>query len=355
MSDFAWLAEEDELSPAALTVRAQTISPNDQDRLRWDVFFPRRNVDSTKLSEITTLDFRPVADRREWNQRGRYVPLQTPPRRDLEMVPIEAYFKVEEQELQTLAERTLSTNERAFRDIIGAAIPDRTDQLVRADYRRLEIDAMTAWANGQIVAKNPQDGQTLAASFGFDAARMQTAGTAWDDVGENAYDLFLAWLESAVDYVGPIRGAVMRLATLKAIQADAPNPTVGAPAGLTPTVRDVESRIQDELASQFEFLVIEDSLDVFDDGGTATTRTKVWPAQKVAALPAGVTIGSTAFAPVYRAMELARQVPGAGIDVRGVTVYHEGANAGRELTVEAQLNAFPVPDEQNVFVIDAGV
>lgn len=352
--DFTWLAKEDELSSAALTVRAQTISPNDQDRLLWDAFFPRRNVDSTKLSEISTLDFRPVADRREWNQRGRAVPLKTPPRRDLEMVPVESYFTIDEEELQKLAERSLSTNAEIFRRIIGARIPDRTDELVRADYRRLEIDCMTAWALGQIVAKNPQDGTTQTVSFGFDAGRYQTAGTAWSDGGVNAYDEFLAWAEDGVDSIGPIRGVTMRLATFKAIQADAPNQIPGT-TGITPTRAQVEQRVSDDLGVPFRFFIVENSLDVFNDGGTAYTRTKVWPAQRVALVPAGNAVGYAAFAPVYRAMELARQVPGAGIDIRGVTVYHDAANAGRELTVEAQLNAMPVPDEQKMWLINAGV
>ena len=63
MANFAWMAQVAALSPAALTVRAQTISPNDNGRLLWDLFFPRVNVDSVRLSEINTLDDRPAADR----------------------------------------------------------------------------------------------------------------------------------------------------------------------------------------------------------------------------------------------------------------------------------------------------
>ena len=79
----------EELSPAALTVTAQTISPNDQGRLRWDVFFPRQDVDSVDLHEVTTLDFRPVSDRREWNSPGRLIPDKTPDLRDISIVPVE--------------------------------------------------------------------------------------------------------------------------------------------------------------------------------------------------------------------------------------------------------------------------
>jgi hypothetical protein len=64
-----------------------------------------------------------------------------------------------------------------------------------------------------------------------------------------------------------------------------------------------------------------------------------------------------AFAPVARAMELARNSSGeSGIDVRGMTVYNDAdENAGRQLTVECQVNAIPIPIEARLSVIDAGI
>jgi hypothetical protein len=41
-SAFAWTESIDEVSPAALTVLAQAVSPNDNGRLKWDMFFPRK-------------------------------------------------------------------------------------------------------------------------------------------------------------------------------------------------------------------------------------------------------------------------------------------------------------------------
>jgi len=350
MSTFSWIQSESTLSPVALTVRAQTISPNDNGTLTWDRFFPRRNVDSVDLRDITTLDRRPAADRREWNARGRYIPVLTPAQREMSMVPIEAYDKIEEKELQRLAEQTRG-NTDIFRNVIGVSIPERTDTLVSADYRRLEIDAMTAWSLGYIRQYNPQRGDFFQASFGFAASRMTTAATAWNDAGVNAYDLFVAWLLDGVDLIGPIDGAMMRRATLNAILADAPN----LPNQVKMNMSQLADRVQADFGFAFQFVVNESSIDVFDDGGTAVTRAKVWPAARVAAIPAGGMVGVTAFAPVRRAMELSNQVPGAGIDVNGVTVYHEEANGGRELTLEAQLNAMPIPDEQKVYVINAGV
>lgn len=351
MPTFNWISNVEALSPAALTVRAQSLSPNDTGALLWDEFFPRRDVDSMRLADIVSLDERPVADRREWNARGRYIPMLTPAQREIVMVPIESYDKVEEQEMQRLLEGSFG-NAAILEQQIGVRIPDRTNRIALSNYRRLEIDAMNAWTTGQVIQRNPQNAtQTFTASFGFSASRLTTAATAWNDVGVNAYDLFLQWFEDSVDLCGPGEGAMMRLATYKAILADAPN----LPNTVKMTRTNLVDRIQQDIGGPFSFFINEQSLDVFTDGGTALTRTKVWPTGKVAFIPAGRRVGNTAFAPVQRAWEISNQVPGAGIDVRGVTIYLDPANAGRELTLEAQLNAMAVPDEQKVAVISCGV
>lgn len=351
MAYFSWLEQMRNLSSVALTVRAQTISPNDQGRLLWDAFFPARDVDSTKLSDILTTDWRPVADRREWNTRGRHIPIQTPSRLDIEFTPIESYFKVEEKEINDLLNR-FSGNQELFQRTIGSSIPDRTDMLASANYRRLEVDAFTAWALGQITVKNPQIGGTTTISLGFDSARYTTAGTAWNNGAVNAYDELLNFVRNATDLVGPIGGVMLRLATFLEIQKDTPNP-------LSSTVRatraQVEARIQDELGIPFTFYVNENSLDVFNDGGNDITRTKVWPAQRVAAVPQGERVGSTFRAPVARAWDIANATPDAGIDVRGMTVFNEIGGNGRDLTVECQGNYLGVPNEQLTYVINAGV
>ena len=351
MANFSWIAAQDELSPAALTVRAQVLSPNDQGQLFWDIFFPRQNVDSVRIDDISQLDERPAADRREWNARGRFIPVLTPAQRELKIVPIEAYDKIDEQEMQRLLEGTFG-NATILQNVIGARIPNRTDRLALATYRRLEIDAMNAWATGTIIQRNPQNAsQTFTASFGFSGSRITTAGTAWNDPSRNAYDDFIAWYLSAIELCGPGEGAMMRMATRNAILADAPDLS----GGVTMTLTQLEDRIAADIGQPFRFFINEQSVDVFNDGGTATTRTKVWPQHKVAFIPVGRRIGYTAFAPVQRAWELDAAVPGAGIDIRGVTVYHEQSNGGRELTLEAQQNSMPVPNEQLVAVIDAGV
>jgi hypothetical protein len=349
---FAWIEQERELSPAALTVRAQAVSPNDTGRLLWDAFFPRVNADSIRLRTISDIDFRPVADRREWNGRGRLIPLRTPNVEELEMVPIESYFSLAEREIQELEERTLG-NQDLFRRIVGTSIPTRVEGLAAANYRRIEVDAFTAWSLGQITAKNPQGvGAAATFDFGFAAERYQTAATAWNDPGLNAFDEFLAWLEDAYELTGGGQGVMLRQATLNAIKADAPQP-VGA---LPMTTRQLAERVQDELGSSFQFYVNEGTVDVFNDGGTAVTRTKLWAAGRIAVVPQGERVGSTHFAPVARAFEVARRAgEQAGIDVRGMTTYHEISNGGRTLTIECQGNAMPIPEERLTAVMNTGI
>ena len=166
----------------------------------------------------------------------------------------------------------------------------------------------------------------------------------------NAYDEFLAWYEDGLEEVGAGAGAAMRLATLRAIQADAPD----LMGGVSMTRADLERRVWDDLG-QPQFMVIEDTVDLYTDGGTATASTKVFTTGKVAFVPADGRIGRTAAAPVVRAMGLARQIPGAGIDSRGVTAYYEEERGGKGLTIEAQANWLSIPDQQRVWVIAAGV
>lgn len=338
----------EELSPQSLTVVAQTIALNNTGRLRYRTFFPLKNVDSVDLREVSTLDYRPVSDRREWNSRGRLISDITPPTRELSMIPIEGYFKWNEYEMQKIAERANLSggNAEIIQQIIGRTIPGKVAQITEANERRIEVDAFMAWATGTNVAKNPQTGTTHTVSFDIASDRITTAGTAWDDSSVNAYDLLISFLEDAIDKIGPVVGVVLRTALLRAIHADAPNGPLGT---IIPRGRLAE-QVTNDLGIPFNFLLFDDTLDVYVDGGTTTTPTNVWPAGYIAAIPAGGVVGNTALAPVVRAMELARSLPGQGINTRGQTVYYDESVTGRDLTVEVQINAFTVPNEQKVRV-----
>lgn len=335
----------EELSPTALTVVAQTISANNTGRLRWPLFFPRQNVNSIDLKEVTTIDFRPVSDRREWNSRGRLIPTITPPIRELSLIPVEGYYKWGELEINKLS-AIADGNSEILSQIIGRSIPEKVAQIVEANDRRIEVDAFTAWATGTNVAKNPQTGTTHTVSYDFASDRLTTAGTAWDDPGENAYDLLISFIEDAQDKIGPVVGVVLRTALHRAIHADAPNTPAGS---IVPRGRIAEL-VSDDLGIPFNFFLFDDTADVFVDGGVTTTPTNIWPAGYIAAVPSGGVVGRTVFAPVVRAQEMARQLPGAGIDQRGQTVYYDESVMGRDLTVEVQVNPFTVPNEQRVRV-----
>ncbi len=350
MAIFSWVAQMEELTSAALTVRAQAIPFNDRGTLLWDVFFPRQNVDSVIIEHITTLNYRPTASRREWNQRGRAIPLERPSTGKVELVPIESFFRLGEREIQSLMERA-SGNEELFKQLVSAPVPERSDMLALAAWRQLEYDTMQSWSNGRMTILDPQNATTYNADWPFRALTTTRFQTQDWSAANNAYDLFLVWLEEAQINVGQVQGAMMRLATAKKIQADAPQGIRALPLSRV----ELNDQLSRDLDTPFRIFTNENTIDKFDDAGQDFTTTKVWTADQVAVIPVGTTVGQAAFAPIVRAHEIARGTPEASIDVRGITVYSEISGNGRELTVEAQLNAIPIPDEQRMFVVDAQV
>lgn len=356
MAFFSWVGAEERLSNASLTVLVQAVSPYDQDQLLWDVFFPRQNVDSTIIETITpVIATRYTADRREWDGRGRYIPQEFPGTGELEMVPIESYFKLAELEIQRLEERAFG-NEGIFRQLIGIDIPSRTEQLALANLRRIEVDTFNSWGTGNITARNPQTGATYTASYGFDSTRYQVAGTAWTGgPGGTAYPNLMLFLLASIQRGMQPAGVMLPLSTREAIRTSAPNIAFPINTNIPAVLSDVEKRISDEIGYDFRFYLNERHVDIFPTGGISTVQTKLWPRQTIAVVPAGEVVGYNAFAPVARAFEIARITPEAQIDVRGMTAYSETANNGRELTVECQVNALPVPLERNIWVANVGI
>ncbi len=351
MNFFSWLAQEKLLTDAALTIRAQVLQPDDLDNLRYEPFFPRRDVDSMKLREMGNIDFRPVSDRREFNARGRQINTITPNIKDLQFIPVESYFQIGEQEINDYMERT-GGNATVFRELVGSRIPDRIDELAAANLRRLEIDAFTAWATGTVVTRHPHTGVTTTVSYGFDTDRYATAVTDWDDGAVNAYEELLAWLADGVDALGGNpAGIIMTRAIYNEIQADAPE-VDGRPA----TRAEFEELVRDASGIDLTFYVMEHKLDVYTTGGLETTRTRVWPSQKIALVPIGVAVGNMCYSPVVRAYDVVGDASlGSEIDVRGQTVFREVAGNGRQATWECQVNAFPVPNEDRLWVMDTGI
>lgn len=347
-----WIAVADALSPAALTVQAQALPPNDRGELWWDTFFTSEDVPSIDLSVMSSIDYRPSADRRAWNAPGRRIPLKTPDTSKVSMVPIEANFAIDEEEMQRLA-AAAAGNQALVREQVMASIPDRIDTIVMADWRRLEMDAFNAWGTGTIIQRNPENAsQTFTMDFGYGSAHYLTAGTAWDNGSVNAYNLLQAWIVAAEDVIGPIRGAMLTLKVFNAILADAPN----LQNSVTMTRGQLQDRIQQDRGGPFELLLNDRKLDVFDDGGLTVTRTRVWSEGRIAAIPDGGTVGRVAFAPTVRAWEVDSSVgPSAAINRNRVIVYPSVMDNGRRVLFEAQLNALPIPEKGKTYVTDTGI
>lgn len=361
MAYFTWISREQALLNADYTIFAQAVNPNDDGQLLWDVFFPRRDVPSVRINTLTQLiPKRYTSDRREWNARGRYIPQEFPGTGELEMVPIEDFFKLGEREIQAIEEklgpRVMNNGLTEFLNEIGIDFETRVLTLVMANYRRIEIDCFNAWCNGQVTARNPTTGATYTMAYNLDATRYQTAAPAWTGGSAGtAYTKFIQWLLDGYDRGVQIAGAMMRLATREAIRTSAPNLALFPGSGVPPVLADVEARIQDETGTDFEFYTNERTVDIFGTAGLATTQTKVWPTGVVAVVPAGEAVGYSAFAPVARAGQIAREVPEAKVDRNGMVVFLETANNGRELTAESQVNQLPIVDETRLWVIQAGV
>jgi len=351
-----WIAAVRELSPAALTVQAQAVDPTLQNALLWDQFMPRRDVNSLEIDVLLEeLEVEYVSERREWNTRGRPIPMRAPGTRRIEMIPIEDYFKIYEKEINDLAIRFAGNDELIMREI-APTIPQRTLRLVRANYRRIEKDTFDAWATGKITRRNPQLGYALTDfDYNIDSTRYPTVGTSWNNVGLNAFDEFIKMIATADKMIGLTQGAVMRQAVWDEIQKDA---TAAISVSTTfPVLRltraEVEARITQEIRREFTVVIFEDTLTVFQDAGyTNTLEVNRWPDGVIGFIPRanGGAVGYNAFAPVARAYDLSAQAPGAGIDVRGMTVYHEIENGGRGLNVECQVNNLAVPVETRIFV-----
>ncbi|MDX1546653.1 MAG: hypothetical protein R3247_06680 [Rhodothermales bacterium] len=355
---FELLGRVQEIDAATLTVREQARLANNLPELRWSIFFPRQNSDSIRIAEMRTLDLRPVADRRPWGGRGRYIPLEQGKLVELEMAPIEAYFTYDEYLMQRLMERNAQRIDLAL-DALRVKIPQRAEVLADADYRRVEVDAFWAWRTGEIVAKDPESEQTLTVNLGFDAARYVTPAQAWTN--STAWAELLQHAYEARNMFGAApRGALVRQSTLTAIGESAPASGI---TGFKRSRAELEDRIAQELGSEFTFRVEERTVDVFTGKGNATVATKVWPGTEVAFIPPQVSVGSTFFAPVYRAQMMAQGgqngVPGGlprdFIDVRGVTLFYLRNEDGKSMTLEAQLNALPIPDERRVYIVDGQI
>src|SRR5580765_4337941 len=100
----SWVEQEARLSAAALTIRAQALDVRQVPEIFYPQFFEDASVASTRVSDLTTTSFRPMAARRNWDARGRQINKRMGDLRTIEMSPIESWFNVTELEIQRLME-----------------------------------------------------------------------------------------------------------------------------------------------------------------------------------------------------------------------------------------------------------
>lgn len=349
------LIQDPRRSQALATARAQRVVANVNQTLRWPAFFTRTSSQSMKLTKSTNSTFQFVAERRPYDTRGIEMPEKVGALTEMIHLPIQVRKTYGEEDVIALGLPVSA--EAAALEALGLTFDDTLDRLARADALRVEFDALRAWHSGDILAKNFATKVTALVSFGVDAARYETASTAWDDAGVNAWNEFVAWARLWSGELGGLGGAYMSGADLEVIRADAPvNTQTGLPLGND----DLGNLVGSQIGGAFRFVTDDRRFDVSDatpdDIATTTSKQRVWPIGKVAAIPAGnVPIGTVEFVPVTRAGDLAAQVPEAKIQRDDVTIIYVTNDDGTSLEVQAQLNAYPDLDHASIAVMNTGV
>ena len=344
-----WMDTIEELTNVALTVEAQTATlPDDEVHLGEDLF-PREDVDSVDVADVTVEELRPESETREWNAPGVTLPKPTGRKFGMNILPIEARDQIDEHEAQKLAELELLAGEDALHRRLIIKIPERIRYMALANQRALERKRYRSWLEGLMVQHNPQNrNQEITTQFPWRADRIEEAGTPWNNAGVNAYDEFLAWAKEGVEELGALEGAMLRQSLLDVIRADGP---VVAGTDRPLRIEDLEAEIRSELGVDFSFLVNRSWT------GSKNNRVMLHPVPRIALVPAGGAVGKTLFAPVNRAIEVYSQIPDGEepIDVRGNAAYRETSNEGKRQQLSVQLNAAPAPDEALVWVMNTGV
>lgn len=343
---FDFLNQLDELSDQNLTIREQVRTAENPLDLRYRAIFPRTPAPSIKLSEITTVDFRPNAGRREWNAQPREIPEKLGPSREFELVPLGASHHIDERAMHKLQES--GVQELIRRGIIGA-VSTWPSRLADAIERQLEAEAFESWYTGVITVMDPKTGTTVEVDLGFDTDSYPTAGTAWDDPGEDAYNNLLAAIQAAQTKFGVVRAGRTRRNVVSAIVADAPD----GPNGLRPSIASLEQRVREEGFPEFSLIIDERTYDRFNDGGSAHTATNYVPAGLIAFQPASGQVGRTHVAPVVRAYDYLSA--GNRALANGVAIFKTPLNDGKTLKIEAQENSIVLPEEQFTYVVDTGI
>jgi hypothetical protein len=339
---FDILARTAALSPTNLTLREVARLEQNPNDLRWPGIFPRVPADSTSIRELSTVDFRPLGGRREWNADGREIIEVLGPLMEAEMVPINPTRHLDEYRMQKLRERA-----GGFAQLIDAGIVKDVDQwstaLADAADRQIEYDAFRGWFYNSFTVMDPKTGSTTTVALGIASSRYVAAGTTLA-AATNAYLDFIGYARAARAALGSLGGVRFRQAALDEILADAP-----AFSGDRMTLAGLRQRMNDEGFGNFQFMVDERTYDTWTDGGSAYTQAYYVPADRMAFQPANGRVGSTFFAPVTRAYDYIDR--DRVRNIQNFTIFYSSQNDGKTLKVEAQANAISLPREQDTYVV----
>lgn len=350
---FEWLARMPELTVRNLTIREQARLAENPLDLRWEAIAPRTPVDSIKLSEITTVDFRPVGGRREWNAQGREIPERIGPAREFEMVPINPTHHINERQLQLLKERANGMDELVRRGIMKDVNTWPT-ALADAGARQIERDWFEAWYLNVITVMDPKDGATVTVDIGIDAAKHITEGSTWVATAGSAWNAWtrLTFHAAAYRRVAGSLGAIRtRQAVIDMIVAAAP---AGA-NGIATTEASLSQRFGEAGFQGVVFIADERTYDDFTDGGGDTVERFYVPDGHLAFQPANGRVGRTYFAPVTRADDYLNRADIDAGRTRDFVQMRREKNGGKTLMLECQANAISLPEEQFTYVVDTGL
>ena len=334
------------LGSGAVTIREQARVAENPDNLLWGTLFPRVNTTSIKLSEMTVPQQRQVTGRRGWNAPGRQVTFKNPKLVNMEMTPIEGWIRLGEYEMQLLMEQH-GNNEAAMKQALGFSLNSRISALNDANNRRIEMDAFDAWLNNQITVRNPTTGASHTVDLQIDSSRYVTES--W--TGTDAYDLFLAAIRAAIRKLPNVNGCMMRETTYAHIVKNGPS-VPGSTAPMTRT--QFLDNLRSELGQPFGIRIDERTAEEYQGADQTLTTVNYFTAQKVA-FTTSSPIGSSYFAPVARAYNAMQSIPVEMRDANGFWTFISAPNDGKNLHVEAQVNALPMPNEQNVLVYSVGI
>jgi hypothetical protein len=339
---FDYLGRIQALTPGNLTIREQTRLADNPNDLRWRAIAPRVEAPSIKISEISSVDFRPTGGRREWNAQGREIPDVLGPVINAEMVPINPTKHLDERHLQLLRERAQGVQDLITRGVVKDVDAWATSLADAAD-RQIEQDFFEAWFKNQITVMDPKTGTTVVVSTGISSSRY-VAASATLAAATNAFVDFMGYLAAARSAMGSVGAVRLRQARLNEILADAP-----AFSGDRMSLRGLQQRINDEGYGNVAIVVDERTYNTWTDGGSAVSTAYYVPADRIAFQPASGIVGATHFAPVTRAYDY--MSPQQVRNVNDFTVFYSEKNDGKTLLVEAQANALSLPIEQFTFVV----